>query len=277
MTAASALTPTDPGGQESRATAACPVCGRNARPWGEVDGTPVLRCTGRDCGFGFFDLERWRSPYVEKDYYSEWTPRQPNFAAPWIRARVRMMSRFKPAGVVAELGCGVGETAIALARRGFAVVAVEESAKAIDYLKVKFPVVDWRNENVLEFLRGHHSAFDSITMFHVLEHIPHPEELMRLVDNALKPDGVIAIEVPDVGGGLARLQGWKWDYFIQHHVNYFDTRSLAKLMARFGYRRRFLERTYHFSFPQGHLLKDLIKGALGRLGLNSIIRTVWSK
>jgi hypothetical protein len=36
-------------------------------------------------------------------------------------------------------------------------------------------------------------------------------------------------------------------------------------------------RVLAFSFPQGHVLKDFAKKALAQLGLNSIIRTAWTK
>jgi hypothetical protein len=98
-----------------------------------------------------------------------------------------------------------------------------------------------------------------------------------LIDRSLRADGVVVIEVPDVDGGLARLRGKRWEHFVNHHVNYFSVKSLQHLMQQFGYRRLYLERTYHFSHPQGHSVKDLIKGTLARVGVNSIIRTAWAK
>src|SRR5262249_36644736 len=132
-------------------------------------------------------------------------------------------------------------------------------------------------QNLLRFLECNPQSFDAITMFHVLEHIPYPKDVMKLVDEALIPQGIVVIEVPDVAGGHARLRGKRWDYYINHHVNYFDLRSLQQLMTAFGFRRLLVKRTYHFAFPQGHLLKDLVKGTLAAVGLNSIIRTVWMK
>ena len=253
----------------------CPICGERARPWRDVEGIPILRCVASDCGFRFFDLAHWQP--LQADYYEEWRPGQLNRDAPWIRARVDIVRKFKIAGRVAELGCGIGETAIALCDAGFKVVAVDESPKAIGFLRAQFPAIEWHDESLVEFIREHPQSFDIVAMFHVLEHIPRPEYVMRLVDQALRPGGVVVIEVPDVSGGFARIKGRRWDYFHRAHVNYFDTRSLEKLMRPFGFRRRLLQRTYHFSYPQGHRLKDLVKGSLARLGLNSIIRTAWTK
>lgn len=178
---------------------------------------------------------------------------------------------------MAELGCGIGETAVSLSKAGFSVIGVEESVKAISYLKQHYSSAQWVNENILDFAARNRAAFDVVTLFHVLEHIPHPENAIGWIDQSLRSSGVVVIEVPDVDGGLARLKGKEWGYFANDHVNYFSIRSLHNLMQQFGYRRVYLERTYHFSHPQGHFVKDLIKGTLARVGLNSIIRTAWAK
>src|SRR5262249_45674273 len=158
--------------------------------------------------------------------------------------------------------------AIALSNAGYQVVGVEESTKAVNFLRTEYPTVEWSNSTILDFLERHPAYFDVISMFHVLEHMPHPKRVVELMDASLRGDGIIVIEVPDVGGGLAHLKGDKWDYYVDHHVNYFDVKSINKLFGLFRYRMTFLEKTYHFSFPQGHLFKDLVKGTLARLGIN---------
>jgi 2-polyprenyl-3-methyl-5-hydroxy-6-metoxy-1,4-benzoquinol methylase len=255
----------------------CPICKADSRPWGDVEGVPLLRCIGDECGFRFLDLTYWQSGAVDRDYYEDWSEGPVNIRAPWIRARVNLLRKFKHSGAVADLGCGIGETAIALRDSGFSVVGVEESDKATNFLKAQYPNVEWVCQNLLKFLEYNPRSFDAITMFHVLEHIPYPKDVMKLADEALIQPGIVVIEVPDVAGGVARLRGKRWDYYLNHHVNYFDLRSLQHLMSAFGFRRRLVKRTYHFSFPQGHLLKDLVKGTLAAAGLNSIIRTVWTK
>lgn len=255
----------------------CPICGGDSITFGRVGTTPILECVEDDCRFRFFDLVQWRSPYLQDDYYAAWSPMTVAYSAPWIRARVSIIQRFKCEGSVADLGCGIGETAIALKKAGYDVVGVEESERAINYLKNEYPDVDWRKANLTEFLSNAEKKYDVISMFHVLEHIPYPNRVIDLVDKSLAHDGLIAIEVPDARGGRARLMGGKWDYYIDHHVNYFDTRSLTKLLHPFGYQMKYCQKTYHFSYPQGDFVKDVIKGALARLGLNSIIRTIWQR
>lgn len=254
----------------------CLVCRGDVKRVGEYKGVSILRCQRFDCGFRFFDLSQYVSPYERQDYYEDWRPHD-IVVHPWIRARVDLVTRFKKGGRVAELGCGIGETALAFSQAGFDVTGVEESQSATAYLGRIHPEIEWSSEDIATFLNSRHDSFDILTLFHVLEHIPRPREVVELLSKSLRPDGLIVVEVPDVGGGIARLKGEKWDYYLMHHVNYFDVTSLTKLFGQYGFGCVFLRRTYHFSHPQGQFAKDIAKGVLAACGLNSIIRTVWSR
>jgi len=119
----------------------CPICKAASRPWSNVDGVPILRCMRNECGFRFFDLMFWQPGSVHADYYEDWCVAPINVGALWVRARVDLVRKFKHSGTVADLGCGMGETAVALRDAGFSVVAVEESEKAINFLKAQYPKV----------------------------------------------------------------------------------------------------------------------------------------
>ena len=251
----------------------CPNCESETRPWNAFGHCRVLRCRAGDCGFRFIDPATLHAP--SNDYHAGWSTHQFNDTAPWILARVGLVRRFKAHGLVADLGCGIGETAVALHKAGYAVTGVEESEQAISFLKANHPAIEWHRQSIMNFFAGNSRRFDAITLFHLLEHLPRPKQAVHLVQAALKPDGALVVEVPDAGGGQARLAGMNWRYFHPHHLNYFDRRSLAKLLGAFGFRLAHLEKTYHFSHPQGHAAKDLIKSALARAGYNAILRTVW--
>ncbi len=112
-------------------------------------------------------------------------------------------------------------------------------------------------------------------MFHVLEHIPQPKHLIQKLKSHLVRGGFIVIEVPDVYGGLSRLRGKTWEYWLPHHVNYFSMISLKKLLEPQGFVLVYAEKMFHFGHPQGIAWKDAIKGALAHLGINNIVRTIW--
>jgi 2-polyprenyl-3-methyl-5-hydroxy-6-metoxy-1,4-benzoquinol methylase len=227
-----------------------------------------MQCTGRNCGFRFFDLSNWSSEYAQSDYYENIPLLDPVATKPWIQTRVELIKRFRDTGTVAELGCGFGETALALVNDGFDVTAVDDSVKVIDYLKEKYPNVRWRCEAIVPFLESQPKSFDIISMFHVLEHLPNPKQVIEAISSSLRTDGLFVIEVPDVGGGMARLMNLRWAYYLMHHVNYFSFKSLTALLTPFGFKNIFKQRTYHFAHPEGKIVKDAIKGAIAFAGFN---------
>jgi hypothetical protein len=87
----------------------------------------------------------------------------------------------------------------------------------------------------------------------------------------------LVIEVPDVSAGQARLRGWRWKYWLPHHVNYFARGTLRRLLEPFGFKLERVEFKYHLLFPQGIWWRDLVHDSLARIGLHDIITTYWRK
>jgi 2-polyprenyl-3-methyl-5-hydroxy-6-metoxy-1,4-benzoquinol methylase len=85
-------------------------------------------------------------------------------------------------------------------------------------------------------------AYDVITLWHVLEHIPNPSEALALAYDLLKPGGVLYICVPNIESMQARLGGNYWTYLdVPHHVNHFSVDGLEQLLRAQG----FLNPQYH--------------------------------
>jgi len=195
----------------------------------------------------------------------------------FIQHRVKQIRRYVSSGRCGELGCGLGETAIALARHGFTVEAVDESSNAVNFLKARYPEVSWHCERLDAFLERATESFDVITLYHVLEHIPFPGAICDLIARVVRPEGLLVVEVPNVAGLHARLWRWKWWYWLDHHVNYFHIGSLRRLLEPRGFRLLEVEGKYHFSHPQGVLWKDVLKGTLARIGFADVICTYWMR
>jgi 2-polyprenyl-3-methyl-5-hydroxy-6-metoxy-1,4-benzoquinol methylase len=233
-------------------------------------GQVLARCP--DCSFVAIDLDHWRNPYDGGDYHSQHVVSETLGTDPYILDRVRGVHRHIRSGRVAELGCGLGDTAVALSRAGFDVVAVDESASAIAQLKSRFPRIEWVCKPIELFLQDA-GTFDVITLYHVLEHVPRPIDLCRALFQSLRPEGLLVIEVPNVGGLSARLSRGQWQFYLDHHVNYFNPATLRRLLARAGFEVIRVDSKYHFSFPQGKPLRDIPHAILCFLGWRDIITT----
>jgi len=237
----------------------------------------VVKCNNGNCRHIALDVRNWVSPYCHKDYYDNIQPSHINPERPFISYRVDLIEALSGGKRrIVDLGCGLGDTVINLHSRGYDVCGVEESENAVAFLKGHYPDIRWTCESIVDFLKRT-KEHDIFTMFHVLEHVNDPKEVIGLINEKLSYGGLVVIEVPDVGGGLARLRGIGWEYWLSHHTQYFSRRSLNILMKSFGFTLIHTRRLYHFGYPQGVLFKDIIHGVLAHIGFNNIIRTVWKK
>lgn len=237
-------------------------------------GIPVQRC--RACGFRMAEMERPDSQGHVDDYYESTDPALAVGERNHIRKRIFNILKYKDRGTALDLGSGLGETAVALQKKGFSVVGVDESRFAIKWLRERFPAVRWECGEVLAFMKKN-EKFDLITMFHFLEHVREPRRLCSLIHERLNPGGILVIEVPDVSGGAAKLRGRKWEYWLSHHVNYFSLKTLKALLVPMGFRLVGVERKFHMCFPQGIWWKDALHGLLAGFRVNSIVVSYWAK
>lgn len=80
------------------------------------------------------------------------------------------------------------------------------------------------------------ASIDLITMFHVIEHVAQPENVIRSLSTMLSPGGCIAIETPNFESLDARLfaeQFWG-GYHFPRHWHIFTPASLKRLLERQG-------------------------------------------
>lgn len=79
--------------------------------------------------------------------------------------------------------------------------------------------------------------FDLITMFHVIEHVAHPDEVVRRLHEVLSPRGVLAIETPNFDSLDARISRRRFwgGYHIPRHWHIFTPESLQRLLINAGF------------------------------------------
>ena len=91
--------------------------------------------------------------------------------------------------------------------------------------------------DVVHDLTAVEGTFDVISMWHVLEHIEQPIDMLQQLRGRLAEDGLLAIRVPDIASVWARLLGERWIWFQPHnHAVHYTRQALHTVLERAGFR-----------------------------------------
>ena len=97
---------------------------------------------------------------------------------------------------VLELGCGSGNLASVLHKKGVSIIASDISQTAIDHAEKQHPDIDFRVHSA-DKLPYDDQSFDSVMSFDVLEHLPDVDQHLSEVRRVLKPNGCYLFQTPN--------------------------------------------------------------------------------
>ncbi|VEN74498.1 Methyltransferase [Candidatus Desulfarcum epimagneticum] len=93
-------------------------------------------------------------------------------------------------------------------------------------------------------------SYDLITMFHTLEHIPDPKNILTQLKPLLSKNGQIVVEVPNANDALLTLYNSKAfsDFtYWSCHLFLFTTSTLGKLLKHSGFKINYIKQTQRYS------------------------------
>jgi SAM-dependent methyltransferase len=153
-------------------------------------------------------------------------------------------------GSLLDFGSGKGKFGSLVKENGWQVKCVETSPERAAYSRSVYGLEVYtgfyNSGNIF------HTYFDALTLFHVLEHLPHPKPLLEeLIKNNLKEDALVVIEVPNINSWQSRIAGNRWIHLdVPRHINHFTPRRLEEFLRELGLRP--VKRSF-FSFHLGVL------------------------
>jgi predicted TPR repeat methyltransferase len=112
-------------------------------------------------------------------------------------------------GRLIEIGAGTGAFACTAQAAGFAVSAIEMSERCCRYLSEQEGIEAICSDRPLRALASLPPA-RAVVMWHVLEHLPNPSEVLERVAEKLEPGGLLAIGVPNPRSVQFRLLRTRW-------------------------------------------------------------------
>ena len=212
---------------------ACPVCHSDERrPRFEArdplsnDAFQLVTCT--QCGLTYVNPRpdgEQLDAYYASFYYGN---RHPALKDTFMNLRARKIGSPDDDLPVLDLGCGSGDFLLACRRRGWETIGVEQpQAPAVQRLgELGIRVV---SPDEMESIES--NSINTVTAWHVLEHLPEPRATFDQVHRILKPGGRFVIEVPNFGSWQAKLGGPDWFHVdVPRHLLHFDRSSLGVLL-----------------------------------------------
>jgi methionine biosynthesis protein MetW len=140
----------------------------------------------------------------------------------------------KARGKVLDIGCGSGNLLKDLQRRNCEVYGVEINPRDVTICKKKGFNVFCGNLRDAQFQTN---FFDVIILWHVLEHLDSPKEILQEAFRILRPGGKIFIYTPNAESYLSRLFGKYWiGWHVPFHFYHFTERAIEKLVQLTNFR-----------------------------------------
>lgn len=144
---------------------------------------------------------------------------------------VRLSPPSIPGARLLDVGCGAGDALVRAQALGWDAEGCELSDATAARARSRGFVChagDW--EAVLR-----PAFYECIMASHVLEHLEHPGDALRVLSRALSPDGTLYLSVPNFGCTQARAFGLQWwGVAPPEHVWLLEHRHVLRLLADAG-------------------------------------------
>ena len=172
----------------------------------------------------------------------------------------RTVPDYVPNGTLLDVGCGNGRYLKSMRSIGWTVHGVEFNRRSVEQCRAAGLAV---HHGDLSSAGLPQQGFDVITLRHVIEHIPTPQEFMAELAGLLKPGGLLIVETPNFNS-----LGWAWFSTrwyatgIPYHLMLFSPNNLELLAKQHGLA---LEDCFLETTPKLFLNSiDIVTGRQGR-------------
>lgn len=252
----------------------CPVC--NAGALEQAFPPDIIRC--KDCGV-LFRSPRPTQKAIQKSYdsdvtFSSWEAEREHRDRTW-RRRLKLLQRFhEGTGRLLDVGCGDGHWMEVASEAGFQCEGSDFSSAAVERATRKgFRVHLGQFDEIPLGI----DKFDVITLWHVLEHVPKPGDILKSLRKLLAPSGILVIAVPNEENKLFRHRSGlgnknplgELQFGHEIHLTHFQPSTLRKALSIAGFE------TKHFGVDDLYARRSLRNKAVVKLHRLLAASTGW--
>jgi 2-polyprenyl-3-methyl-5-hydroxy-6-metoxy-1,4-benzoquinol methylase len=133
---------------------------------------------------------------------------------------------------VLDIGCAGGAFVEASGNLGYQSEGVEPAADLVDSairrgLSVRRGTAETLSEVLTE-------KYDLVSLWDVIEHVLDPEATLDSAIKLLNVDGVLVVNIPDIGTPLARFVGKRNWWISSVHIYHFSAKHITRLLENRG-------------------------------------------
>ncbi len=167
---------------------------------------------------------------------------------------------------ILDFGCGNGYFLERAKSHGWSVYGMEYDWEANDICKEK-GITMLNDKTPL-----HSGEFDVIYMSEVIEHLSFPLKYLRLLNDFLRPGGMIYITTPNFNCFSRRFQKESWNAFHIEHISFFTSKTIKQLLTDTGFSPQTIKTTGISLSPRSKKTMQLKDTETGKKPINETVR-----
>jgi SAM-dependent methyltransferase len=213
----------------------CPMCGgqRIDTVFRATTGYDVVQCA--ECRLAFTDARTAPPPEELYPHFEQTDTAAQRSARSALSVfqlqRAHVVERLMPRGRLLDYGAGSGAFARFMSTRGFDCVGLEPFSLGVTTSEPNLQLVRAPLAKAKETV----GTFDVITMWHVLEHVETPVELLATLKSMLNPGGVLIVSVPNFASWQSQVFKGGWFHLDPpRHLLHFEHATLVDCLKRAG-------------------------------------------
>lgn len=184
-------------------------------------------------------------------------------------------------GEILDIGCGTGTFLKSMGEAEWVITGLEPDANARNKAVELHDIHPQESGRLFELKS---SAYDAITMWHVLEHVHELHAYIKQMGVLLTPNGKLFIAVPNYTSKDAGIYKENWAaYDVPRHLYHFSSESMEKLLAIHNLKLTAIKPMWYDSFyvsmlseqyknGKGNMLKAVFNGLLSNIATWGDIR-----
>jgi SAM-dependent methyltransferase len=151
------------------------------------------------------------------------------------RYRLEPILPFQRAGALLEVGPWIGLFSCNAKDAGFDVTAIEMDERCVHFLSNVVGIKAIQSSDPAVTIAGMSRDFEVIALWHSIEHIPRPWEVLRRAAEHLSRDGILVVSAPNPESFQFRTLRERWLHLdAPRHVNLLPISLLERIGAESG-------------------------------------------